>query len=77
MPEGLAHKFERVAQSIRRRLAQAERPELPAQHRWTFPVNSRHLTRFTRFPSAMVTDLVDWQGRQIVQSPLKLDDSLP
>ena len=64
-------------QSIRSRVAQTERSALPAQDRWTLPVSSRRLVPKSRFPGAMETDLVDWQGRQIVQSPLKLDDSLP
>ena len=41
------------------------------------PVNSRPIGPFSRYSHTMDSDGFDWQGRQIVQSLLNLDDSLP
>ena len=48
-----------------------------SRSRWMVPVNSRQSGPFSRYSRTMDSDVFDWQGRQIVQSPLNLDDSLP
>ena len=40
------------------------------------PVNSRQIGPFSRYSSTMDSDVINRQGRQIVQSLLNLDDSL-
>ena len=44
---------------------------------WVVPVHSRHGGPFSRCSRTMDSDVIDWQGRQIVQSHLDLNDLLP
>lgn len=48
-----------------------------SRSRWMAPGYSRHSGPFSRYSRTMDSDVIDWQGRQIVQSLLNLDDSLP
>ena len=50
------------------RLAQAEQPDSPGKEFWTVPVSSRQIGPFSRYSGTMESDVVVWQGRQIVQS---------
>ena len=48
-----------------------------SKSRWMVPVNSRQIGSVSRYSRTMDLDVIDRQGRQIVQSHLDLDDSLP
>ena len=44
---------------------------------WMVPGHSRQSGPFSRYSRTMDSEVFDWQGRQIVQSHLDLDDFLP